>query len=142
ARSTLMRHRTRALGNPLLHLTSGHSLARCESRAHPSGPPSAIARRLRPGEHRDRRHPPLRQLAREAITVIGMAKEDEHLLRDLVDGLTPGMIFPGARLSRRVLLQPLPRRQRFHSRSSSQAIWIASRIFSFDLLGSSEKPGS
>src|SRR5438105_13711733 len=71
-----------------------------------------------------------------------MAEEDEDLLRHLEDRLAPGMVLPGARLGGRVFLQRLPRGRGPHSFSSSQAIWMASRIFSFDLPGSSANPGS
>src|SRR5205085_11757933 len=69
-------------------------------------------------------------------------EEDEHLLPDLHHRLAPGVVLPRVGIGERRLEELLLRFRDGHSRSSSQRIWIASRIFSPDLFGSSEKPGN
>src|SRR5438067_2117854 len=140
--ASLRRHGRVALVDPLLEQLDRHVFSGLEMRAHPTGLSQPIPGGLRPREHRNGRFARLRQLAGEPVPGVGVTEEDEDFLRHLVDGLAPGMILPRTGLCGRVLPQSLPRHRRFHSRSSSQAIWIASRIFSFDLLGSSSKPGS
>src|SRR5207248_1090040 len=113
-----------------------------ESSRHPAGRSQAVAGGLDERKRGERRVEAVRKLAGHVQSGAREAEEDEHLLPDVRDCLAPGVVLPRVGIRERRREQLLLRLGDLHSRSSSQRIWIASRIFSPDLFGSSEKPGS
>src|SRR5437763_3467067 len=131
-----------ALLDPLEEQRHRHVGLSLEPRRHPSGSAQAVAGRLRERQRRERHVEAVRQLAGDVESRPRETEEDEDLLPDLHHRLAPRVVLPCVGIGKRRLDELLLRFGDGHSRSSSQRIWIASRIFSPDLFGSSENPGS
>src|SRR5205823_12943179 len=140
-----------ALVDPGEHQFDRHRLASVEGRRHPARLAEAVARLRGEREHRQRGIEAVGELAAHAEGLARHAEEDEDLLSDLHHGLAPGVIFPGARIGEGGAQELVahggpgletPFGSTGYSRSSSHAIWMVSRIFSLERLGSSAKPGN